>query len=407
MKSQLPVIILLFVLIIFLNNSFPCTTAIITGKYTVDGRPLIWKHRDTGDAQNKLMYFKDGKYNYIGLVNSKDIEGNEVWQGCNSAGFAIMNSASYNLKINDTTKIKDREGIIMKQALQSCATLEDFENLLTNLPKPLGVEANFGVIDAQGGAAYYETNNFTFTKIDVNDPASAPNGYIIRTNYSFTGKNDKGYGYIRYANAETLFSEITAADKFSYKYILQSATRNLKHSLTGVDLMVDLPQSCNTSRFVYFEDFIPRYSSASTTVVRGVKPGESPDLTTMWTILGWQLCSVAIPTWVSGGEELPEILVANSKNVAPLCDMALELKKQCYPVERGSGKKYLNIAALMNQQGDGIMQKLKPLENEILSESEQYFSKWEKNGINAAEIKKLYNWISEKVLSGYKKNFNL
>ena len=55
-------------------------------------------------------------------------------------------------------------------------------------------EANFGVIDAQGGAAYYETTNFSFTKIDANDPVVAPFGYLIRTNYSFTGTADDGYG---------------------------------------------------------------------------------------------------------------------------------------------------------------------------------------------------------------------
>ncbi len=69
-----------------------CTTAIISGKYTTDGRPLLYKHRDSGFYQNKLMYFKDGAYEYIGLVNSEDVEGIEVWSGSNSAGFAIMNS---------------------------------------------------------------------------------------------------------------------------------------------------------------------------------------------------------------------------------------------------------------------------------------------------------------------------
>ena len=83
-----------------------------------------------------------------------------------NAGFGIMNSASYNLKLNDdTTKISDLEGMIMKMALERCATLEDFEKMLNDLPKPLGVEANFGVIDANGGAAYYETDNFKFIKV--------------------------------------------------------------------------------------------------------------------------------------------------------------------------------------------------------------------------------------------------
>ena len=170
----------------------PCTTAVVSGKATDDGRPLLLKNRDADVLQNRLVYFFDGRFKFIGLVNSTDKQNSEVWCGFNEAGFGIMNSASYNLKINDTTKLSDLEGRIMKLALETCATLEDFEKLLNDLPKPLGVEANFGVIDANGGAAYYETDNFKFIKYDVNDPAVAPNGYLIRTNFSVAGEDNKG-----------------------------------------------------------------------------------------------------------------------------------------------------------------------------------------------------------------------
>ena len=58
------------IIVIFIMNYIPlyaCTTAIISGKATVDGRPLLFKHRDTGHSQNKLMFFEDGDYNYIGF----------------------------------------------------------------------------------------------------------------------------------------------------------------------------------------------------------------------------------------------------------------------------------------------------------------------------------------------------
>ena len=48
-------------LILFLvYSSFACTTTIISGKATADGRPLLFKHRDTGATQNKVMFFDDG-----------------------------------------------------------------------------------------------------------------------------------------------------------------------------------------------------------------------------------------------------------------------------------------------------------------------------------------------------------
>lgn len=31
-----------------------CTSAIISGSLTADGRPILWKHRDTSDLNNKV-----------------------------------------------------------------------------------------------------------------------------------------------------------------------------------------------------------------------------------------------------------------------------------------------------------------------------------------------------------------
>ena len=400
--------ILLFLIIftsIKFSTSISCTTAIVSGNFTNDGRPLLFKHRDTGTLQNKLMFFADGKFEYIGLVNSTDSLGNEIWAGCNSAGFAIMNSASYNLNTNDTTSIKDREGFIMKQALQFCASVNDFEEMLKNLPKPLGVEANFGAIDAKGGAVYFETGNFNYTKFDANDPTIAPFGYIIRSNYSFTGDKNNGYGFIRYQNAEDLFYQAAQTNSLSSKFILQKVSRCLKHSLTKIDLTNNLPKKSDEPHFVNFRDFIPRNSSASTVVVQGVKKDESPEFTTMWTILGFQLCSVAVPTWVKGGKSLPEILVADETGNAPLCDMALKLKDKCFPLKRGSGKYYLNLTAVMNQNNDGILQKILTIENKILEISKKHLKHWREKNMNVKEIQKFYRLLDKMILLEYKKEF--
>jgi hypothetical protein len=400
--------ILLFLFIIY-QSIYPCTTAIVSGKYTSDGRPLLVKHRDSGFVQNRLVYFEDGKFKYIGLVNSVDSLNKEVWGGSNSSGFAIMNSASYNLKPDaDTTKIKDREGIIMKLALQTCETLEDFEELLQNLEKPLGVEANFGVIDARGGCAYYECDNFSFKKIDANDPKIAPFGYVIRTNYSFTGDEDEGYGYIRYLAAEELFYNAAAANDLSSRFILQDVSRNLKHSLTGVDLTKDHMAGSADKEFVHFQDYIPRNSSVSTILVQGVKEGEAPELTTIWTILGFQLCSVAVPTWVAGGDNIPALLVEDESGNAPLCSKALTLKEKCFPINRGSGYKYLNAAAVMNKKETGTWQLLKPVEDNIINESESMMNNWKVKGkTNKDEIINFYNWVDEFILGKYSVMFGL
>ena len=121
----------------------------------------------------------------------------------------------------------------MKLALASCATLADFEKTAHRPALNLSVSiANFGVIDASGGAAYYETGNYGFKKIDANDPALAPDGYLIRTNHSFTGAVDQGMGYIRYAAASEALNMAAAQKKFEPQYLLNNISRNLNHSLT-------------------------------------------------------------------------------------------------------------------------------------------------------------------------------
>ena len=56
-------LLLLFVLCLcFPVVDKACTSIIITGKATPDGRPLMWKHRDTGAPYNHISYFDEGGY---------------------------------------------------------------------------------------------------------------------------------------------------------------------------------------------------------------------------------------------------------------------------------------------------------------------------------------------------------
>ena len=392
-----------------LNQSvlLPCTTAVVSGKATNDGRPLLLKNRDTGELQNRIVFFSDGKYRFTGLVNSPDKNNDEVWVGFNEAGFGIMNSASYNLKSSDdTTKISDLEGVIMKMALDKCATVDDFEKMLQDLPKPLGVEANFGVIDAYGGAAYFETNNFDYIKYDVNDPDIAPEGYLIRTNYSFAGKENKGYGYIRYATAAGLFENQIKDGKISFEFLINDVPRCLVHSFTNTDLAENLPESVNDKDYVYFRDYIPRYSTSAAVVVQGIKEDESPLLTTMWTILGFPLTSVTIPVWITEDGSLPAILMGNESGNSPLCDLALKLKDKAFSSQNDARENYINVSALMNKKNTGIFQKIITVEEQIMVQAKSYLETWRKSGINSNEIKEFYSWIDSNVLKEIKARFD-
>ncbi|MDD2419405.1 MAG: hypothetical protein PHV91_04990 [Bacteroidales bacterium] len=381
-------------------DAVACTSAIFTGKVTADGRPVLWKHRDTGEDNNRVQFFKGDKYNFLGLVNSPD-KGGVVWIGTNETGFSIMNTASYNLK-DDNVKEMDMEGELMYKALAVCSSLEDFEEFLNNLPRPMRVEANFGVIDAMGGAAYYETNNTKFVKVDANDPAIAPQGYLVYTNFSYTGRFNEGMGYIRQQNAldiisgESMFSQITP------RWIFNKLSRSYYHSFMGTDLTSPESSPERFTGWVLDQDYIPRKSSTASVAIHGVKPGENPEMTTMWTVLGYPPAGIAVPMWVKAGEDQPSVMVKSDRSDnAPACDMALALKYKTFSNKRGSGQRYMNFNLIYNSNRTGYMQELAPAENYIETLFKEPIERWRRDGLDVNELVQYYNDANDAVIGAY------
>ena len=58
MKQRITTIIAFLILIFSFEPLQACTTAIVSGKYTTDGRPLLFKQRDTPQLENKLWLFR-------------------------------------------------------------------------------------------------------------------------------------------------------------------------------------------------------------------------------------------------------------------------------------------------------------------------------------------------------------
>lgn len=413
MKKIVLIGITLATMLMFILPTKACTTAVISGKYTKDGKPMLWKNRDTGYLQNFLDYNSDGKYSYVGLVNSKDLKRTSIWIGVNNVGFAIMNSASYNLNIDIDAKLTGKEGLAMRQALMTCRTLADFEAFLDAMPKPSGLEANFGVIDAEGGAAYYEFNHNGYVKFDANDPKIAPFGYIVRANYSFTGKlGRESSGYIRYNTVNESFYEKASTTGITAQFIQQEVAKSLKHSLINEDLFDtygNLPP--NHPQYAHFRDYVPRTGSSSSVVVEGVMKGQNPNLATLWSNVGFPLASMMIPTWVAGGKNLPLISQYNkSIKDSPVCAAALQLKNEkIMNIRWGKwAKYYIDVNALANNQGTGITQLLNKYEMEIYKKAYNHIYTWRNNGsADTKDIKEFYNWLDTYISETYAKEFNI
>ena len=126
-------------------SALACTSVIITSKASKDGRPMIFKNRDTGSLSNICIERQGTLYRYVGIANARDTIPQEIWGGHNEKGFAIINTADYNL--NEKNEKEELEGEIMRIALGECATLADFEKFLDQRERPLCVNTNYGVID--------------------------------------------------------------------------------------------------------------------------------------------------------------------------------------------------------------------------------------------------------------------
>jgi len=386
---------------------FACTTFLISGKYTADGKSMLFKNRDTDEMQNSLAYFTDGRYKYIGLVDGKKGWKKMVWGGYNETGFAIMNSAAYNNNLGDTTKFADQEGVVMKLALQTCKTLQNFEKLLETLPKPMGVDANFGVIDADGGAAYYETGNYDFKKYDANDPLVAPNGILVRTNHSLRADLKKGFGFCRFNTAVEALDLAVSKNKMTPQYLFNNLSRNLSHSLTKTNLWAEMPKKRDVPDFKFFLDYIPREITASAILIVGAKDKEHIRNTMMWTILGFPLTSVAIPTWISGGSNLPKAVCMDDKHHSPICSAALKFKSECFPITYDRGLNYINLSVVINRQKNGYMQLLQPIENEIFKNANRLIEDLDKGKGTEKDIQSFYDWIDQYLSQSYQAQFKL
>jgi len=311
-----------------------CTSAVVSTSAGRDGRALLWKHRDSESKHNEVVVREDGKHLYIGVINAGDEAGREIWMGVNAAGLAVINTASDDLAQPELPK--DGEGRLIKVLLQGCATVAEVEALLA-LTDPGGrdVNTNLGVIDAQGGAAYFEAGQKSFKRFDASDRTAAADGYLIRTNFATTAPDGKGGGYLRFDRASALFAAQRRRDKLSAEYILLGPSLDLANALTGLDPRRRLPQG----GYIDARDTINRTYSVSDAVIEGPRQGEPPHAALMWVALGQPLTSLAVPVWPVA-QALPASL--NGEPQAGLELLADEIRLAIYRGERGNTKVYLD-----------------------------------------------------------------
>ena len=404
MKKSFLALFLLAAMMTEVQPVLACTSVIVSGKATKDGRPLIFKNRDTSILHNMTIVVQGQVYRYIGLVNAEDTEPVNVWGGHNEAGFGIINTAAYNL--NGDGGDTDGDGILIRKALELCATLEDFERLLDTVKKPREVNSNFAVLDANGGCAYYETGNYDYVKFDVNDPNVAPDGYLMRTNYGTTGNHKLDQGVERFCAITDFMAEACKEGKFDPQYLLCQIPRYMKHGVTKLDMADFMPDNEDDTRYFPFHDYIARYSTSSVIMVQGVKAGESPQATVSWTMVGWPLSTVAIPLVLTPSGKLPALVADDGTGHSRLNEMGLQLKERVFSLKSGNTSSYGDLAQLMNKQGTGIMQRVQTLEMEVIRRGDEALDVLRKSKSFKA-IESYYDWVDSFLVEKYRSEFGI
>lgn len=383
----------------------PCTLALVSARASANGRALMWKNRDTSDPNNKLMFFKGPRHDFAALVISEDPKGDEVWGGQNAAGFAVMNSQADDL--GDASKKLDGagNGAFMKLALGECATVRDFEALLVREKGKWDLSANFGVIDAEGGACFFETGPASFEKFDTRDPRVAPFGTIVRTNFAFTSRDPMlGGGFDRFERISRLVDSARAQNRLDLRFILREASRDLVNDkIHSYPLTRPLPEDPAAPLYVHTSDTINRNTSVSAIVFEGAPSRDRADLATMWVLLGQPVTAVAVPVWPASGR-VPS--AAAGPKTAPLNDAALAVAAYLYPDGRGRMWQYLDVTRLRTFGGEGVLAKLFRIEDRVLERTAAKWAEWAARKPTAAQMADFQESVAAEAYEALRKEFS-
>ena len=363
------------------DDGADCTIALIIGSATPDGRILMWKNRDVSNWHQEFAYYNEFPYNFTSVNYPYDEYNNEAYGGVNDVGFAIINANALNFP--DSTGAQDDDGLIMYHALQTCETVDDFLAYMdTTAFFGRSRPAIYGVYDAFGGAGFLECSKYENFWYDANDPLVAPDGFMVRSNYAYSGgtwfpslnnRHDRAFQYVEAA---------VLADTINPRYIFDFIARDLKTE--DVD-PYPLPYD---GFYVYDEDTlwntfrnhiaINREISSSALVLKGILPGENPLLNTIWAIDGEPIMTPAVPLWVGAGS-VPAEIVGHDPD-SPICLRAQELWNYIYWGYPDPQDDLINTMKLDDGNGTGVLLAVRDVEqgyyDYVMNQVEQWYEEF-------------------------------
>ena len=110
---------------------FACSSVIVSGRATADGRPLMLKVRDESGQNNNIQYFTGENYRFLGFVGDASkphAKVRSIVGGVNEAGLCTMSLTTHSWTKDES--VKGGHGSLQMAALGRCRNIAEFEAML-------------------------------------------------------------------------------------------------------------------------------------------------------------------------------------------------------------------------------------------------------------------------------------
>ncbi|TKJ41857.1 hypothetical protein CEE37_04625 [candidate division LCP-89 bacterium B3_LCP] len=352
-----------------------CTVALIAGSATQDGRPLLVKSRDVSNDDQEFVYDSNGLFPYVSVTYAGVID--QAWGGVNEVGFAIQNANAWNF--SDPVPGEDDDGYIIRLALQTCTTVEDFQAIMDSTDVGRTLPAIYGVIDANGDGAFFECAAYEHYRFDLDNPVAAPDGYMVRANFAYEG-GSYHLGQHRHDRMLAFLDTAYTGDYITQQYIFQTIFRDLVNEETNP---YPLPFQGQERELPYgllhTHDAINRDITRSAYVVQGIFPTEDPLLCTVWAMAGEPIATVALPLWVHAGSTPVEF---DGPEYSAINVRSQEQRDYLYDWDVGSD--VIDTWRVIDDAGQGLLPNLLIIENQAAASADSALEIWRNQGIPVA-----------------------